>query len=742
MSYWLGSYVRGSNEKKHRGVQLLLDAGAYVPPEVTPPMLAIHRGDAKALADFLDRDRSLIKQRFADMPYGNISLAGATLLHLAAEFNEIDCLEELFKRDADINMPADIINGIGGQTPVFHVINTNWDSQFQTLEYLAKRVGQHIDLSVRATFTWCGTPHGPVTPIEFSNEAGQSWGRNNMDAERRLLASLDRNRRAVEIARTGDVVQLAQLLDADPNLLTPALWPPAIFQAKSLAITRLLLDRGLDPNQCSAPRRPLHLAVYQCLPDIIDLLIERGADVNNLNPLGERPIDLLDAYEPRRVDDPDARRIFKSLTRAGAQPDIHALVRTGDVERVNQAIDSDPSLLRANTPWPPLFSAARSGRVDVVKLLIDRGADVNARNDMNNTALWFACQSPADANDRIAVARLLIDAGAHVRAECEDRSTPLHFAAWRGPRAMAELLLRHGAREWQTDKDGQKPIDYGRRGPAQDKDAIVHMLDRPVIDDPIFKSAVTAIHTGDLPTLQSLLARHPHLVHDRAMEPDCYPPGYFGNPKLLWFVANNPTLMEQMPGNIVQQAEAIVLAGAEPADLDYTLELVMTSTPAARQGHQLPLMKLLLDHHAKPGDLSVTLAHCELEPVRFLMEQGLPITAPIAAALGRIDDLRRLLTAADPATRQLAFGLAVINRQLDSARLCLQSGADVNAFLPVHAHSLAAHQAAANDDVEMLQLLVEHGARLDVPDKLWNGTPLGWAIHEKKPAAEAYLRSL
>jgi ankyrin repeat protein len=52
------------------------------------------------------------------------------------------------------------------------------------------------------------------------------------------------------------------------------------------------------------------------------------------------------------------------------------------------------------------------------------------------------------------------------------------------------------------------------------------------------------------------------------------------------------------------------------------------------------------------------------------------------------------------------------------------------------------HQAAINDDVELMKLLVARGARLDARDTLWDGTPLGWAVHGKKAKAEAYLRSL
>jgi peptide-methionine (S)-S-oxide reductase len=742
LSHWLGTYVRGSNEQKHRGIEILLKAGAHVPAEVSPPVLAIHRGDAKALADLLDKHRSLLTRRFADMPYGNIALAGATLLHCAVEFNELECLDELFKRYADINMTADVIDGVGGQTPVFHVINTQWDSQFQTLEYLVKRVGHRIDLSVNASFRWYGETHAAVTPVEFAEEAGQSWGRKNAEAEKRLLASLDGRRQIIQTIRDGDVAAVGELLDARPDLLTPELWPPAIFEAKSYGITKLLLDRGLNPDLCSAPRKPLHLAVCQYLPEIVELLIERGADVNQLNPLGERPLDLLDAYEPRPVGDPDARRIFAALVAAGAKADIQAVVRTGDVQRVKEMLDADPALVHATQPWPPLFSAARSGRFDVAKLLIERGADVNARNDKGNTPLWFACQSPANAEDRIAVARLLLESGARVRETCEDNSTALHFAARRGPVAMVELLIRHGAREWQGDKNGKRAIDYARDGVAADKPAIVELLDRPVIRDPNFKAAVAAIHSGNLVELKSILARHPSLVHDRAVEPDCYPPSYFRHPRLIWFVANNPTLVPQMPGNIVEIAETIINVGAEKADLDYTLELVMTSSPAKRQGLQIPLMKVLMDHGAEPGDLMAVLAHWELEPVAFLLERGHPVTAPIAAALGKTDDLQRLLLHSDSSTLQAAFGIAVINRQVSSARICLQAGADVNGWLPVHSHSTPAHQAAVHDDVEMLHLLVESGARLDIRDTLWNATPLSWAVHTGKPAATEYLRSV
>jgi ankyrin repeat protein len=59
-----------------------------------------------------------------------------------------------------------------------------------------------------------------------------------------------------------------------------------------------------------------------------------------------------------------------------------------------------------------------------------------------------------------------------------------------------------------------------------------------------------------------------------------------------------------------------------------------------------------------------------------------------------------------------------------------------------HRHAKALHQAAVNNDIAMLELLIERGANPQTRDTLWKGTPLGWAVHNGSVEAEAYLRSL
>lgn len=406
------------------------------------------------------------------------------------------------------------------------------------------------------------------------------------------------------------------------------------------------------------------------------------------------------------------------------------------------AAAASPAVENAAPP-SALCDAAKRGDADEVKLLLARGEPASGPGGVPSP-LWYACASEAPAATRLALARMLLDAGASPRVGAAANVTALHIAARRGPLALVEMLIRAGALGWYGDSAGKLPLDYACDGEAPDREEIVMLLDRPVIRDPLFRRAVNAIHSGDLRALTTLLDVHPNLLRDRPPEPDCYGQDYFRDPKLFWFVANNPTLMNTMPANIAEIARAMIERGVERADLEYTLELVMSSALAREQGHQIPLMRLLIEAGASPAahSIVIALAYRETEPIAALVERGHPLSAPIAAALGRGDRLAPLLAAASPEDRQIAFAMAVINAQVESARICLDAGADPNAWMPIHTHCVALHSATENDDAEMLKLLIGRGAHPDTRDKLFNSTALGWAVHNKRLNSEKYLRSL
>ena len=113
------------------------------------------------------------------------------------------------------------------------------------------------------------------------------------------------------------------------------------------------------------------------------------------------------------------------------------------------AVDGGPA---AEGYWTPLVAAVRFGRLDVAKVLLERGADADAtagrkhRDAGRNVLMAVTNGSRLDKAGRTEVARLLVARGADVRA-CDARSewTALHDAAANDEADIARLLLDHGA---------------------------------------------------------------------------------------------------------------------------------------------------------------------------------------------------------------------------------------------------------------------------------------------------------
>lgn len=394
---------------------------------------------------------------------------------------------------------------------------------------------------------------------------------------------------------------------------------------------------------------------------------------------------------------------------------------------------------------PPLVTAAARADAEQVRTLLAEGANVEGdRKSYDYSPLYAVCDSTAPAEQRLAVARMLLDAGAFPRHGNGPRGVlPLCVAAKRGPAALVEMLLRAGALVWHADLDGKHAYDYALEGSPIDKEQILFMLkDGPKISDPNFADAVTAIQGGDLEGLKRLLDAHPSLLRERATEPDYGSKGYFSDPKLFWFVANNPTLTPHSPPNIVAITQEMISRGVEQEDLDYAFGLVATNSMLPRP-LQLALTRVLIDAGAQPGDMLFSLGHRQIIPSVWLVDNGrLKLTAAIAAGLGRADDLPALLAQASQKEKNDALAMAVINRQFETMRMSLEAGADPNAFMPCHTHSTAVHQAAINDDIPALEVLIAHGGDLRKQDTLWRGIPVGWAHHGGAKRAEAYLRKV
>ena len=261
------------------------------------------------------------------------------------------------------------------------------------------------------------------------------------------------------------------------------------------------------------------------------------------------------------------------------------------------------------------------------------------------------------------------------------------------------------------------------------------------IEDPLFRHAVHLIDSGDLPALSLLLRQNPGLIHRRVL----FEGGnYFRNPGLLEFIAENPVRRGVLPPNIVEVTKVLLNAGPEPSARNAALELVATGRVPRECKVQIPLIQTLCAFGAEPNRaLHPAILHGEIEAAETLIRLGARKDLPVLAALGKVPEFLELLPASSPEARHLALALAAQYGHSGIVRILLDRGEDPNRYNPpgAHSHSTPLHQTALAGHLEVVKLLVERGARLDIEDLLWRGTPADWARHANKPEIESYLRN-
>lgn len=194
----------------------------------------------------------------------------------------------------------------------------------------------------------------------------------------------------------------------------------AIQQGDVSRVTALIeSDPALLRSQEGAVT-PLLLAIYYGKSDVARLLVDRGAPV--------------------------------SFAEACA---------LGDLPLVQRMLDADPSAiqLRTGDGHAPLGLAIFFRHPDLARLLIERGADVNAPSE--NAQKVAPVHAAAAACDH-ATMRLLLERGADANAHQQLDFTPMHGAASRGDVEMAKLLMEFGAERNPKGSDGQTPADAAR----------------------------------------------------------------------------------------------------------------------------------------------------------------------------------------------------------------------------------------------------------------------------------------
>ena len=175
-------------------------------------------------------------------------------------------------------------------------------------------------------------------------------------------------------------------------------------------------------------------------------------------------------------------------------------IRKGDIGHVRAHAAKSEIEVRDGRGATPLMHAAAFGNFETLKSLIDAGADVNARNQMDATGLLWAAGDPEKS-------RLLIERGADVKAQSKQGRTPLMLAAMRpGNSAIVELILSKGAGIQARDRFGATALSLAAR--AGDLDTVKLLIAKgadPNLTDGVGRGALLSATMGQNPAVIRLL---------------------------------------------------------------------------------------------------------------------------------------------------------------------------------------------------------------------------------------------
>ena len=235
-----------------------------------------------------------------------------------------------------------------------------------------------------------------------------------------------------------------------------------------LEIVQMLLDRGANINvQSLKSKTALHIAVEDNRMDIIDILLNHGANV--------KISDISDVTPLHTAVKNDSVEIIKLLLSRGANVNATTCDRVGEdegkgctplhlaVEKANEEIiklllSSGANVNdKRNDGIASLHIAIERGYFEVVKHLLDHGAHVNSTyssaTQQDCTPLHLAAE--LDAKE---IVKLLLSKGADVNAQGNEGITPLHIATRAGYSNIVEHLLKYGANVHSTSQKGHIPL--------------------------------------------------------------------------------------------------------------------------------------------------------------------------------------------------------------------------------------------------------------------------------------------
>uniref|UniRef100_A0A8C1AM07 Euchromatic histone-lysine N-methyltransferase 2 n=1 Tax=Cyprinus carpio carpio TaxID=630221 RepID=A0A8C1AM07_CYPCA len=237
---------------------------------------------------------------------------------------------------------------------------------------------------------------------------------------------------------------------------------PAAKQGEAQRVLLMLME-GIDPSYQSDSqnrRCALHAAAQRGLLEVCYLLIQAGAKVDAQDKTLRTP--LLEAIVNNHVE------VVKFLIQSGAcvyhaeedgSTGLHHAAKLGNLEVVLLLLSTGQVDINAQDSggWTPIIWAAEHRHIDVIRALLNRGADVTLRDKEMNVCLHWASFSGC-----AEIAELVLNAGCPLTSINQHGDTPLHIAAREGYIDCVTLFLSRGADIDIMNKEGDTPLSLAR----------------------------------------------------------------------------------------------------------------------------------------------------------------------------------------------------------------------------------------------------------------------------------------
>ncbi len=429
-------------------------------------LAAVQRSDFSKVKDLVNRGANINAK----------DNGGNTLLHNASRFGNLDAVKCLISKDADIDAKDN-----NGRTPldvadssIIKILRqAHLDKELlltvkneKDLKTINDLIAKDIDDRTHGGFyyTWSGnlgtveflvskdvsvnvTDKYGCTLLHWAALKGHSdIAKFLVDKEANVNAKDILGRTPIHFAVMNNHKDIQDVYGRGSTYTTA--------ESNDEEVIQLFLMRGASINEADKNgETPLHLASWGGHLDTLQHLINNGANISTKDSSGKTPLDI--------ARDKGHNNLVQYLQQTQLIIDKQLLIAIGnsDLSKVRglvaQGANIDTNDKNGNTP---LYSAAEIGDLNLVKLLLDNGANIEAKNgEYQATPLHGAVE-----NYRLDVVKLLLNCGANVNAEDKGNWTPLHYAADTNSLDIVKVLVDAHANLGAKGNYGKIPLDIAK----------------------------------------------------------------------------------------------------------------------------------------------------------------------------------------------------------------------------------------------------------------------------------------